>query len=106
MNVCVRLHEGHTAMVRHPHRQNTLLRQGHSVDIPAHHCGDDLVLVVPSTGDKKFVVAGCDGTTRPLPQTGHERPGVRQRGVAVHGMHGATCKHKQTMKNCIHVTLY
>lgn len=90
VNVCVGLHECHAAVVRHPHRQNALFCQHTSVDVPAHHCGDDLVFVISSPSDEKFVVTSSDGATRPFPQTGHKSPGVGQRRVAVHGMHGTT----------------
>lgn len=77
-------------MVRHPHRQNALLSENSSVHVPAHHRGDDLILVVPSPSDEELVITGSDGAARPLAQACDERPGVGQRRIAVHGMHGTT----------------
>lgn len=49
-----------------------------------------MVLVVPPPSDEQFVITGSDGAARPLAQAGDEQPGVRQGGIAVHGVHGPT----------------
>lgn len=76
MNVCVGLHQRHTAVVRHSHGQRALLCQNPPIDVPAHDSGDDLVFVVPPPGDEEFVVTGGDGAARPLTQACDQRPGV------------------------------
>lgn len=76
MNVCVGLHQRHTAVVRHSHGQRALLCQNPPIDVPAHDSGDDLVFVVPPPGDEEFVVTGGDGAARPLTQARDQRPGV------------------------------
>lgn len=54
-----------------------------------------MVLVVPPPGDEEFVIAGSDGAARPLAKACDERPGVPQRRIAVHGMHGTTWEESQ-----------
>lgn len=49
-----------------------------------------MILVVPSPRDEELVITGGDGAARPLAQAGDERPGVGQKRIAVHGMHGTT----------------
>lgn len=87
----VGLPEGHAAVVRHPPGQDTLFCQLLSFRVPAEHCRNDFVLLIPAAGDEQLVVARRDATAGSLVgELSHQAPGVLPGAVRVQSLHRPT----------------
>lgn len=85
-------------MVGHSSRQDTFLCQLLSLGVPAEHSGNDLILLIPPTGDVQPVVAGRNATAGSLvTELCHQTPAIFQRAVGIERSHGATCKERTRM---------
>lgn len=92
------LPDGDTAMVGHSSRQDTFLCQLLSLGVPAEHSGNDLILLIPPTGDVQPVVAGGNATAGSLmTELCHQTPAIFQRAVGIERSHGTTCKERTRM---------
>lgn len=85
-------------MVGHSSWQDTFLCQLLSLRVPAEHSGNDLILLIPPTGDVQPVVAGRDATAGSLvTELCHQTPAIFQRAVAIQRSHGTTCEERTRM---------